>query len=102
MWLSYLRKRTMVSWEHKKYQKNMALATELLETPFGVTGEGMVERIGGEQDGDQKGFRHIQHIVSDMNHRIKEANKRCKSFDFMDICIIAEVGGDTTDPNCTK
>ena len=63
----------------QEYQKNMALATESLETSFGVTGEGMVERIGGEQDGDQKGFWHIQRIISDMNHRVKEAEKRFAS-----------------------
>ena len=47
----------------QEYRKNMTLATEPLETPFGVTGEGMIDRIGGEQDGDQKGFRHVQRII---------------------------------------
>ena len=35
---------------NQEYRKNMTLATEPLETPFGVTGEGMIDRIGGEQD----------------------------------------------------
>ena len=39
-----------------EYRKNMPLASKALETSFGVTGKGMIDRIGGEQDGDQKGF----------------------------------------------
>ena len=41
-------------------RRNMTLAIEALETLSGVTGEGMIDRIGGEQDGDQKDFRHVQ------------------------------------------
>ena len=84
-----------------EYRKNMTLATEALETSFGVTGEGMIDRIGGEQDGDQKGFRHVQRIISDMNHRVDEAHKRCKAFDLMDICNIAGLKPSTSS-NCKK
>ena len=72
-----------------EHHKNMPLATEALATLFGVTGEGIIDRISGEQDGNQKGYRHVQCIVSDMNHRVDEAHKQCKAFDFMDICSIA-------------
>ena len=32
----------------QEYRKNMTLATKPSETPFGVTGEGITDRIGGE------------------------------------------------------
>ena len=74
-----------------EYQKNMTLATKVLETSFGVTitSEGMIDRIGGEQYGNQKGVCHAKRIILDTNHRVDEAHKRCKAFDLMDICIVA-------------
>ena len=82
-------------------RKNMTRASEALETSFGVTGEGMIGLIGGEQDGDQKYFCHVQRIISDMNHRVDEAHKRCKAFDFMDICLIARLKPSASS-NCKK
>ena len=74
----------------------MTLATEALVTLFGDTSKGMIDRIGGEQDGNQKGYRHVQCIVLDMSHRVDEADRRCKAFDFMDICIVAGLKPSTT------
>ena len=67
----------------------MTLATKALETLFGVTGKGMIDRISVEQDGDQKDFWNVQHIILNMNHQANKANKRCKTLDLMDICVIA-------------
>ena len=62
----------------------------------------MIDRIGGERDGNQKGFCHVQRIISDMNHRVDEAHtKRCKAFDLMDSCVIAGLKPSTSS-NCKK
>ena len=71
-----------------KWRKNMVMATEALKEPFGVAKHKVVNKV---EDGDQQQFLHIQQMIVDILHQVKEGHSRSKSMGWMDICLILKL-----------
>ena len=85
-----------------EFRKNMLMATAPLTEKFGVTSQHMVHRVGGGQEGDQKSFEHVQRIITGVIERVKEAKKRAKDCDWLDICTLAKLEGNLSSDDCAK
>ena len=80
-----------------EWRKNMVMATEPLQEPFGVAQHKVVHRV---EDGDQQSFLHIQQMIVGVLHRVNEGHSRSKSMDWMDICLIPRLNRYNNSENC--
>jgi hypothetical protein len=81
------------------YRKNRAMATQPLAEKFGVARHKLVTDA---EDGDQSKYSHVQVVIVQVLHRIKQAEARAKAVDWMDICTIPFlIDGNLNNPDCT-
>jgi hypothetical protein len=74
------------------YRKNMAMATAGLSEKFGVARHKI---LAGGEEGDQSKHAHVQQVIVGVLHRVKEGWQRSRQMDFMDICTVPRMVGDS-------
>jgi len=84
----------------RAFNKNMEMATVALHPKFGVAKHRIVTRFSDTDEDNQTKFQHVQESIVSILHRVKEGHTRSIRMDFMDICTIADMTGNTssTDP----
>ena len=80
----------------RAFNKNMEMATVALHPKFGVAKHRIVTRFSDTDEDNQTKFQHVQESIVSILHRVKEGHTRSIRMDFMDICTIADMTGNTS------
>ena len=80
----------------KEWKYNMELATRPLSQEFGVGKHRITTRLSEAGDGDQTQYLHVQQTISSLVYRMDEGHKRAEAMDWMDICTLPRLAGDTS------
>lgn len=82
-----------------KRRKNMAMATEPLKEPCGVSKYKVVNKV---EDDNQQSCLHIQQMIVGILYRVKKRHSRSKSMDWIDICLIPKLKRYNNSENCEE
>ena len=81
------------------YQKNQAMATAPLWEKFGVARHKILTKL---KEGDQLKYSHMQAVIVQVLHWVKQGESHAKAVDWMDICTIPFfVESNLDNPDCT-
>ena len=74
----------------------MEMATVALHPKFGVANHIIVTHFSDTDKDNQTKFQHVQESIVSILHRVKEGQTISVCMDFMDICTIADMTGNTS------
>ena len=80
----------------RAFNKNMEMATAALHPKFGVAKHRIVTCFSDTDKDNQTKFQNVQESIVSILHRVKEGHTRSIRMDFMDICTIADMTGNTS------
>ena len=80
----------------RAFNKNMEMATVALHPKFGVAKHRIVTRFSDTDEDNQTKSQHVHPSIVSILHRVKEGHTRSVHMDFMDICTIADMTGNTS------
>ena len=75
------------------------MATALLSEKFGVARHKILTEA---KEGDHSKYSHVQAVIVQVLHRVRQGESRAKAVDWMDSCTISFlIESNLDNPNCT-